>query len=97
VLEHAPIDDFDIAANSKNVRRDTTKHDVGIRAGGEQRNGAIQDSLGCQQRAVGPTNDAGSILDNFDRIERDSTVISDVAPARVTSALPRNRKKPAWP
>ena len=67
--EHAALDDFDVAANRKDVRRDTTKFNVGVRAGGTQRNRRHQDSLRCQQRAVGPTSDPRSVLDNFDRID----------------------------
>ena len=71
--EHTALDDFDVAANGKDVRRDTTKFNVGVGAGGKQRNRRHQDSLRGQQRAVGPASDALSILDNFDRIERDCT------------------------
>src|SRR5216683_708822 len=85
--EHAPLGDFDIAANGKDVRRDPTKHNVGIRAGGTQRNRRHQDRLGCQQRALGPTSDARSVLDDFHRIDRDSAGHFGCGPARVMSAL----------
>src|SRR6266478_6963456 len=35
-LEHAAVNDFDIAADGKDVRRDTTKLNVGVGAGGKQ-------------------------------------------------------------
>src|SRR5258707_384322 len=48
--EHTPLYYCDIAANGKDVRRDTTKLHVGVGAGGTKRNRRHQDCLGCQQR-----------------------------------------------